>query len=71
MLKVKPSPFVILDEVDAPLDDSNVGRYGDVLREFAEESQFVIITHNKGTMEAADTLYGVTMAEAGSAACSG
>jgi chromosome segregation protein len=65
MLKVKPSPFVILDEVDAPLDDSNVGRYGDLLREFAQESQFVIITHNKGTMEAADTLYGVTMAEAG------
>jgi len=65
MLKVKPSPFVILDEVDAPLDDSNIGRYGDLLREFAQESQFVIITHNKGTMEAADTLYGVTMAEAG------
>lgn len=65
MLKVKPSPFVILDEVDAPLDDSNVGRYGDLLREFARESQFIIITHNKGTMEAADTLYGVTMEEAG------
>jgi len=65
MLKVKPSPFVILDEVDAPLDDSNIGRYGDLLREFAQESQFIIITHNKGTMEATDTLYGVTMAEAG------
>jgi chromosome segregation protein len=65
MLKVKPSPFVILDEVDAPLDDSNVGRYGDLLREFARESQFIIITHNKGTMEATDTLYGVTMEEAG------
>jgi chromosome segregation protein len=65
MLKVKPSPFVILDEVDAPLDDSNVGRYSEVLEEFAQESQFVIITHNKGTMEVADTLYGVTMAEAG------
>ncbi len=65
MLKVKPSPFVILDEVDAPLDDSNVGRYGDMLREFAQQSQFIIITHNKGTMEAADTLYGVTMADAG------
>ena len=65
MLKVKPSPFVILDEVDAPLDDSNVGRYGDLLREFARDSQFIIITHNKGTMEATDTLYGITMEEAG------
>ncbi len=65
LLKVKPSPFVILDEVDAPLDDSNVGRYCEVLREFAQQSQFIIITHNKGTMEAADILYGVTMEEAG------
>jgi len=65
LLKVKPSPFVILDEVDAPLDDLNVGRYCDVLREFAQQSQFIIITHNKGTMEAADTLYGVTMEEPG------
>jgi len=65
LLKVKPSPFVILDEVDAPLDDSNIGRYCDVLRQFAEESQFIIITHNKGTMEAADVLYGVTLEEAG------
>jgi chromosome segregation protein len=65
LLKVKPSPFVILDEVDAPLDDSNIGRYSNVLREFARQSQFIVITHNKGTMEAADVLYGVTMAEAG------
>ena len=65
MLKVKPSPFVILDEVDAPLDDSNIGRYGELLREFAQQSQFIIITHNKGTMEAADTLYGVTIEEPG------
>ena len=65
LLKVKPSPFVILDEVDAPLDDSNIGRYCDVLREFARESQFIVITHNKGTMEAADVLYGVTIEEAG------
>jgi len=65
LLKVKPSPFVILDEVDAPLDDSNIGRYCDVLREFARESQFIIITHNKGTMEAADILYGVTMESPG------
>jgi chromosome segregation protein len=65
LLKVKPSPFVILDEVDAPLDDSNIGRYCDVLREFAQQSQFIVITHNKGTMEAADVLYGVTLEEAG------
>jgi len=65
LLKVKPSPFVILDEVDAPLDDSNVGRYCEVLREFAQQSQFIVITHNKGTMEATDVLYGVTMQEPG------
>jgi len=65
LLKVKPSPFVILDEVDAPLDDSNIGRYASLLREFAQESQFIVITHNKGTMEATDVLYGVTMEEAG------
>lgn len=65
LLKVKPSPFVILDEVDAPLDDSNIGRYSNLLREFARQSQFVVITHNKGTMEGADVLYGVTMEEAG------
>lgn len=65
LLKVKPSPFVILDEVDAPLDDSNIGRYANLLREFARQSQFIVITHNKGTMEGADVLYGVTMEEAG------
>ena len=65
LIKVRPSPFVILDEVDAPLDDSNVGRYCEVLREFAQRHQFIIITHNKGTMEASDVLYGVTMQEAG------
>jgi chromosome segregation protein len=65
LLRVKPSPFVILDEVDAPLDDSNIGRYSDLLREFARTSQFIVITHNKGTMEAADILYGATMEEAG------
>jgi chromosome segregation protein len=65
LLRVKPSPFVILDEIDAPLDDSNIGRYSELLREFARDSQFIVITHNKGTMEAADVLYGVTMEEAG------
>ena len=65
LLRVKPSPFVILDEVDAPLDDSNIGRYSELLRDFAKQSQFIVITHNKGTMEAADVLYGVTLEEAG------
>ena len=60
---VKPSPFCILDEVDAPLDDANVDRYLKIIRKFSENTQFLMITHNKRTMEAADTLYGVTMEE--------
>jgi chromosome segregation protein len=62
---IKPSPFCILDEVDAPLDDMNVGRFVRLLERFAERTQFVVITHNKLTMEAADHLYGVTMEESG------
>jgi len=62
---VKPSPFCILDEVDAPLDDANIGRFVKLVRQFTERTQFVIITHNKLTMEAADALYGVTMTEPG------
>jgi chromosome segregation protein len=65
LLRVKPSPFVVLDEVDAPLDETNVGRFTELLREFSDTSQFIIITHNKGSMEAADALYGVTMEEHG------
>ncbi len=60
---VKPSPFCILDEVDAPLDDANIDRYLRLIRKFSENTQFLMITHNKKTMEAADTLYGVTMEE--------
>jgi chromosome segregation protein len=62
---VKPSPFCLLDEVDAPLDDANVGKFNALLREMSAKSQFIIITHNKKTMELNDTLYGVTMEEPG------
>ena len=62
---VKPSPFCILDEVDAPLDDANVDRFVRVVRKFSEQTQFVVVTHNKGTMEAADCLHGITMEEPG------
>jgi chromosome segregation protein len=65
LLEVKPSPFCLLDEVDAALDDANVDRFADVVKDFAERSQFIIITHNKATMAAADTLCGVTMEEPG------
>ena len=61
----KPSPFCFLDEVDAPLDDANLERFNDLVREMSEHSQFVIVTHNKKTMEAAEVLYGITMAEPG------
>lgn len=62
---VKPSPFCLLDEVDAPLDDANIGRFNALLREMSKRSQFIIITHNKRTMELNDKLYGVTMENAG------
>src|SRR5215468_4039519 len=62
---IKPTPFCLLDEVDAPLDEGNVGRYNELLREMAKQSQFILITHNKRTMEVVDTLYGVTMEEPG------
>ena len=61
----KPSPFCLLDEVDAPLDDANVGRYVRLLAEFKDETQFIVITHNPRTMQAADAVYGVTMQEPG------
>lgn len=62
---VKPSPFCILDEVDAPLDDANIKRFIRLINKFSENTQFIIVTHNKLTMEAAQTLYGVTMEEEG------
>ncbi|GAH05776.1 unnamed protein product, partial [marine sediment metagenome] len=62
---IKPSPFCVLDEIDAALDEANVGRFTRVLVEFAKKSQFIIVTHNRGTIEASDTMYGVTMEESG------
>jgi chromosome segregation protein len=62
---VKASPFCILDEVDAPLDDANIGRYISMVKSFAAQTQFLVVTHNKRTMEMADILYGVTMEELG------
>ena len=65
IFKYRPSPFCLLDEVDAPLDDANVGRFVNKIATMAEKTQFIVITHNKRTMEAARALYGVTMQEAG------
>lgn len=62
---IKPAPFCILDEVDAPLDDANVGKFTNMIRRFSETSQFIIVTHNKMTMSAVDVIYGVTMQEPG------
>ena len=62
---VKPSPFCLLDELDAPLDESNIGRFTALLKKFVSESQFIIITHNKRTVSAAEAIYGVTMEERG------
>lgn len=62
---IKPAPFCILDEVDAPLDDANVGKFTKMIREFSENSQFIIVTHNKTTMSTVDVIYGVTMQEPG------
>lgn len=62
---IKPAPFCILDEVDAPLDDANVGKFTNMIRKFSDNSQFIIVTHNKQTMASVDVIYGVTMQEAG------
>ena len=65
IIKVRPTPFCVLDEIDAALDDVNVSRYSSYMRTLCEQTQFIIITHRRGTMEGADILYGVTMQEQG------
>ena len=65
ILKVKPTPFCILDEIDAALDDVNVSRFATYLKNYIDQTQFIVITHRRGTMEAANVLYGVTMQEKG------
>jgi chromosome segregation protein len=62
---LKPAPFCIFDEVDAPLDDANISKFNNIIRDFSNESQFIIVTHNKSTMSHVDVMYGVVMAELG------
>jgi chromosome segregation protein len=61
LLKISPTPFCVLDEVDAMLDESNVGRFVDLLKELSSKTQFILITHNRNTVQAADVIYGITM----------
>lgn len=65
IIQVRPVPFCVLDEVEAALDEANVIRFGKYLQSYQEDTQFIVVTHRKGTMEAADVLYGVTMEESG------
>jgi chromosome segregation ATPase len=65
LISVSPPPFLVLDEIDAPLDERNARRFAEMLKEFSKETQFIIVTHNRATMEAADVLYGVTLGEDG------
>jgi chromosome segregation protein len=62
---IKPAPFCIFDEADAPLDDTNIDKFNKIIRKFSNESQFIIVTHNKRTMASTDIIYGVTMPEQG------
>ena len=61
LLKVSPTPFCVLDEVDAMLDESNISRFRELLKELAKDTQFILITHNRNTVQVADVIYGVTM----------
>ncbi|MEK7094282.1 MAG: AAA family ATPase, partial [Patescibacteria group bacterium] len=61
LISVSPPPFLVLDEIDAPLDERNARRFAELVKKFADQTQFVIVTHNRATMEAANVLYGVTM----------
>jgi chromosome segregation protein len=61
ILKTRPTPFCVLDEVDAALDEANVGRFRDAIKTLSKQTQFILITHNRGTIEAADTMYGISM----------
>ncbi len=63
IILAKPTPFCILDEIEAPLDDANIYRFGEFLKELSKDTQFISITHRRGTMEVADYIYGVTMQE--------
>ena len=65
ILKINPAPFCVLDEIEAALDDVNVFRFAEYLKKFCSDTQFLVITHRKGTMEAANTVYGITMEEKG------
>ena len=65
MLRLKPTPFCFLDEIEAALDDGNISTFADYLRDFSKDTQFVVVTHRKGTMERCDGLYGVAMEEKG------
>ncbi|MBI1838825.1 MAG: AAA family ATPase, partial [Candidatus Colwellbacteria bacterium] len=65
LISVSPPPFIVLDEVDAALDERNARRFGEILKSFVKKTQFIVITHNRATMEAADVLYGVTMSPDG------
>ena len=65
MLKLKPTPFCILDEIEAALDDANIGYYADYLKEYSKGTQFIVVTHRKGTMERCNSLLGVAMEEQG------